>query len=391
MKRNKYLVAAMLLAACAGTPTAGGGGGDDTGSNTGSGSGSGSDDPFQDTLNSRVVDYPSALRIAALKLTGHVPTLAEINAVASVTGDAQKTAYESQIQTYMNSPDFARQMFYFWRDTFKMGETPTTDTAPALAAELAVNNSSYMNLFTQAANTCPTFDEGSAAFTDAACTNGGPTAGVLTNPGVMAQFYSNFGFRRQRWIQEIFDCTAFPAEISATPTTIDGAAAPYTGVWPFTSISSPTNGGGRVNFLDTSAIICANCHTTINHRAPLFAYYDINGAYQSTISVPTPLEGAPMAQLTDYLPPGETTAWKYMVPAADIPTFGADMAADPAVATCGVARVWDWALGKTDIVDTLETVPADTISSEVAAFTSSGFKLKDMIYAVYTSDDFVKF
>ena len=29
--------------------------------------------------------------------------------------------------------------------------------------------------------------------------------------------------------------------------------------------------------------------------------------------------------------------------------------------------------------------------TQVDAFTQSGFKMKDLIYAVYTSDDFVKF
>ena len=34
------------------------------------------------------------------------------------------------------------------------------DTAPALAAQLSVNERlSYMNLFTQTAGNCPTFDE----------------------------------------------------------------------------------------------------------------------------------------------------------------------------------------------------------------------------------------
>lgn len=67
------------------------------------------------------------------------------------------------------------------------------------------------------------------------------------------------------------------------------------------------------------------------------------------------------------------------------------MAADPDVAQCGVARMWNWALGKTDIVDTLQVVPPETIQAQVDAFTQGGYKLKDLIYAVYTSDDFVKF
>ena len=117
----------------------------------------------------------------------------------------------------------------------------------------------------------------------------------------------------------------------------------------------------------------------------------MNGQYQTNISVPTPLDGAPPAQMTDYLPASESTAWRLGVPAADLTALGADMAADPAVAECGVARIWNWALGKTDIVDTLEEVPSDVIATQVASFQSGGYKMKDLIRAVYTSDDFVKF
>jgi hypothetical protein len=206
---------------------------------------------------------------------------------------------------------------------------------------------------------------------------------------VMAQFNSNFAFRRTRWVQETFVCTAFPAETAAAPVDV-GGGAPYTGVWPFASIAGKDN-GGRVDFHDVQATICANCHTTINHIAPLFANYDANGMYQTTISVTTPLDGAPLAKLSDYLPAGETTAWRYQVPAADIPALGAAMKNDPQVEACGVARMWNWALGKTDIVDTLQQVPSATITDQIAAFHASGWTLKDLVLAVYTSDDFVKF
>jgi hypothetical protein len=252
---------------------------------------------------------------------------------------------------------------------------------------LTVNNGSYMDLFTASSGNCPTFD--GTTFTAGECANGGPKAGVLTNPGVMAQFNSNFAFRRTRWVQETFVCTAFPAETAAAPVDV-GGGAPYTGVWPFASIAGKDN-GGRVDFHDVQATICANCHTTINHIAPLFANYDANGMYQTTISVTTPLDGAPLAKLSDYLPAGETTAWRYQVPAADIPALGAAMKNDPQVEACGVARMWNWALGKTDIVDTLQQVPSATITDQIAAFHASGWTLKDLVLAVYTSDDFVKF
>lgn len=382
-------ISRLLMITAIAVPTACGGGGGGTGDDT-TGDDDGSADPFDQILEQREYDYNAALRIAALRLTGDLPTMAEINEIAAVTDNAvKKSLYEARVQAYMNTDAFKRQMFYFWRDTFKMGESAELDTAPALAAQLSVENGNYMNLLTQASNNCPTFDENTGVFTPAECTGNGPKAGVLGNPAVMKHQFSNFAFRRVKWIEETFDCTKFPVELGGAAVDV-GAASPYTGDWPFDSIAG-TDSGGRVNFKDVSAVICANCHTTINHIAPLFANYDIDGVYQNTISVPTPLDGAPMAQLSDYLPAGEGLAWRYQQPVTDIPSLGAAMAADPSIAKCGVARMWNWALGKTDIVDTLQEVPLETIQLQVDNFTASGFKLKDMIYAVYTSDDFTKF
>jgi hypothetical protein len=387
-------ISALLLAAALAAPACSSDGGDDgMGSGSDDGSGSGDSDEWDKLLGDRVTDYNAALRIASLRLTGRLPSMADINAVANAADDAaKKTAYEGLVQQYMNTPDFARQMFFFWRDTFKMGETAMLDTAPAFAARLAVNNGSYMDLFTATADGCPTFDANAGTFTSAECTNGGPKAGILTNPGVNAHYFGNLAFRRARFVQETFVCTKFPAEISTTATDV-GGAAPYTGVWPFTSISTTTakGGVGRIDFQDTSAVICANCHSTLNHVTPLFAYYDMNGVYQQNISVPTPLDGAPATRMTDYLPAGEELAWRLGVATPDLPALGQAIAADPAVAECGVARMWNWAMGKTDIVDTLQEVPTATIQAQLDAFKASGFKMKDMIYAVFTSDDFVKF
>lgn len=383
MKRISALVLAAAFAAPACTSSQQNDD-DDTGSN-------GSGDDWDQLLGQRVVDYNAALRVAALRLTGKIPTMAETNQVANAGDDAaKKVAYETLLRDYMNREDFARQMFLYWRDTLKMGETAMLDTAPAFAARLAVQNGSYMDLLTAAADGCPTFDLATAAFTPGECANNGPKAGILTNPGVQAHYFGNFAFRRARFVQETFVCTKFPAETVEGAGTNVGGAAPYTGVWPWESIAG-TDNGGRVNFHDTSAVICANCHSTLNHQAPLFAFYDQNGVYQTAISVPTPLDNSPMARMTDYLPAGETTAWRLGVPAADLPAFGAAMAADPDVAECGVARMWNWALGKTDIVDTLQEVPIETIQTQVDGFKANGYKLKDLIFAVFTSDDFVKF
>jgi hypothetical protein len=316
--------------------------------------------------------------------------MTEVNTVASATGDAQKTAYEGLVRQYLDRPTFATQAFYFWRDTFKMGGTAALDTAPAFAAKLTVENGSYTDLFTRPTGNCPTFAMATGTFTDAECTNGGPQAGVLTNTGVQTQFFSNFAFRRVRWIQETFDCLRFPAELSKTPVDV-GGVAPYIGTWPFSSVASPTNGGGRVDFQNVAAAICANCHTTINHIAPLFAYYDGTGTYKTAISVPTPLAGNPLALLSDYLPPGEIYAWRYGKPTPDIPSLGAAMAADPDVIKCGMARIWNFALGHADIVDQLEEVPEETIHTQLSAFAQNNYRLKDAFFAAFTSEAFVKF
>jgi hypothetical protein len=364
-------------------------GGDDDGS----GSSSGTDDPYEKILGERKVDYSYALRIAALRLTGDLPSMAEVNQVASATGDAQRAAYETLIRAYLDRQTFAAQALNFWRDTFKMGGSAMLDAAPAFAAKLTVENGSYLDLFTKPNGNCPTVSTagGITTFADADCANGGPKAGVITNTGVQAQFFSNFAFRRVRWLQETFDCLRFPTELSKTPTEV-GGAAPYLGVWPFASVAAPST-GGRVDFQNVASAVCANCHGTINHIAPLFAYYDGNGAYKTAISVPTPLAGTPppLAALTDYLAPGEAYAWRYGKPTPDIPAFGAALAADPEVAACGVARIWNFALGYADIVDQLVEVPLETIQTQVTAFTQNNYRLKDAFFAAFTSEAFVKF
>jgi hypothetical protein len=204
----------------------------------------------------------------------------------------------------------------------------------------------------------------------------------------MEQFYSNMAFRRVRWVQEVFDCARFPIEIGDGQT-VNGTAL-YTAPWPFESVAT-LDTGGAVDFRDTKAVVCANCHATMNHIAPLFAHFDDQGMWSDSIAVHLPTDGSPLASMADWLPDGETTAWRFGVPAPDLPSLGADMATDRDVAACAIARSWDFALGKGDIVDSLQAVPVDVIQAQVDAFIGNGYKLKDAMYAVFTSDDFVKF
>jgi Protein of unknown function (DUF1549)/Protein of unknown function (DUF1588) len=347
-------------------------------------------DEWDAKLDQRVVDYSAALRIASLRLTGELPTLSEIRQVADAPdGAPRKAAYEAQIDRYLASPRFARQIFRFWQDTLKLGDDPMLDTAPAFVTKLVVDDRSILDALTSPTGTCTSYDPGTGQFAPANCQNAPVAVGLLTHPGMNAQFFSNFGFRRVRWVQETFACTAFPAEIAELATSV-GGTEPYTGTFPFTSIAGRAS-GGRVDFRNTSSVICANCHSNINHIAPLFAHFDRAGTYQTGFAVPTPLPDAPPAQLGDYLPPGEPLAWRKGVPVADMTALGAAMAADPDVSACVVARLWNWALGKSDIVDSSTRVPVATIEVQVAAFAASGHRVRGALRNIFTSDDFVRF
>jgi hypothetical protein len=348
-------------------------------------------DEWDDKLAEREVDYGAALRIAALRLTGELPTLDQIDAVANAPDEAsQKMAYEGLIQTYTAGPKFARQMFRFSQDMLKLGDDPERDTAAAFLAQIIVDNRSYLEALTATSGTCPTFDIRTNTFSPGSCSNGVPaTVGLLTHPGMNKHYFGNLAFRRVRWVQETFACSKFPAELATAPTDV-GGATPYTGTFPFTSIAG-TATGGRVNFRDTSSVICANCHSNLNHIAPLFAHFDDQGQYQSGFAVPVPLPNNPTVAMSDYLPTGEGLAWRSGKPITDMTSLGATMAADPAISECAIARVWDWALGKPDIVDGAARVPGTTIDSQVADFEAGGHRLREAIVRVFTSDDFVRF
>ncbi|MFO0755740.1 MAG: hypothetical protein U0359_04585 [Byssovorax sp.] len=343
-------------------------------------------------LGTRTRDYSEALRTASLKLVRALPTLAQIKHVGNAKGDGLKRkAYEEELDAMFADPRFQERMIKWWKDVMRMGGgaqngAPSRDTAPTFAARVMVDEQPFSDLFTQSTNTCPTYDNDARAFVDGNCDNGTPVhAGVLSNPGVMHQFYGSMAFRRVRWVQEIFVCTKFPAEYGEAP--VHKGSGDYTSPWPFGSIAT-----APIDFQDTKSVICANCHTTINHIAPLFGNFDENGAYKNTIQVKTPV--APDAiptELGHWLMPGETTHWRHEAPAADLPALGAAIAADPDVAECAVARMWNFAMSKEDIVSDLATVPLAVLQPFIAEFAGNGQNLKKVLRSMLTSDDFLQY
>ncbi len=344
------------------------------------------DPAWEARLGERERNYSAALRTASLRLRGTLPTLVEIRYV-DAAGDP-RVAYEQLIEQYMDDERFTHRTLDFFRDAFRMGGG-ALDSAPVFATQLLIEDRDFNEVFTATSGTCPTFDRAENTFTAADCDNDVPAhAGLLTHPAVMSHFYSNLGFRRARWVQEVFACSPFPAEIGM-PQDV-GGAAPYTAPWAWGSISG-TDNGGRIDFHDTSSVICANCHATMNHVAPLFANFDDDGMWNASIQVLLPIDGSPAAVRTDWLPAGEGTAWRYGEPAPNLTALGLAMAADEDVERCMVTRVWNWAMGHGDVIGNVDVVPGEVVEPHVRSYVASGHRLRGTVRAIFTSSDFVQF
>ena len=85
------------------------------------------------------------------------------------------------------------------------------------------------------------------------------------------------------------------------------------------------------------------------------------------------------------------TSWRFGQPASTIAALGAAIAKDPDVAACQVARAWNWAMSKTDIVNDLAVVPTSTIDTFTQSFVTGGYTMRPLLKSIFTSDDFVKF
>jgi|JI102314A2RNA_FD_contig_123_59392_length_4338_multi_3_in_2_out_0_3 hypothetical protein len=352
-------------------------------------------------LTDLTTDYNMALRSAALKLTGNYPTLAEIKELRDSAD--QPATYAARIDDYLSRPAFANQQMAFWRDTFHMGgslsvtvngtTTPVSlETAPAFAAQLVVEGKPFNKLLTDTKGTCPTFNAATGAFTAADCTNtnGEPVVGVLTDAGVHAQFYSSMAFRRNRWVQETFMCTRFPAESGGNKTQYAGGT--YSAPWAITSISGSQNAAKpKIDFHDTSAVICANCHVTMNHQSPLFARFDQLGKLTKTIQVITPVPPNPITEMVDWLPAGEGFAWRMGQPVKDLTDLGGAIAADPELPKCVSARVWNWAMSRGDIVNDQVTLTPELAAQLAGQLTTNNWNVKTLIRQVFTSPSFVRF
>ena len=408
--------------------------------------GSGQETPKQEftELDERELDYSEALRTASMLLVGDAPTLSEIYELGDLPPDQQKAKYEELIDKKLADPRFAATLVEFFRYTFKMngmattpGE-PTRDTAPNFAAKIVFEGKDWRNVLIQESGTCPTFNSSTNMFVEGNCNNlpaGMKHSGILTDPGVHSLYYGNLSFRRNRFFHETFLCRSGNEQSGGEPTDQPPGDSPcsgenpipgYNNKWPVSEIAGKCN-GGRVNFHDyNTSNVCANCHSTWNHRAPLFSQFDSKGIFQSLTpmgeySVFVPVDGSPRAKLSDWLcidplkcpnSGNNKTAWKKTmkvngieVPAlaSTINELGQAMSQDDEVTECAVKRVWNYAMGRADITEiggrSWVALPDRkdpnqellTMSKLVSKFKSNGYNLKDVLRAILLSDDFTRF
>ena len=394
-------------------------------------------------LDEREIDYSEALRTASILIVGNAPTLSQIYELGDLPQDQQQTKYIELIDKMLVDPRFADTLIEFYKYTFKMGGAstvpgePTRDTAPFLAARTVYEDKDWRNILTQDSNTCPTFNLMTHTFIDGSCNNlpaGMKHSGILTDPGVHSLFFGNLSFRRNRFYHETFLCRSGNEQSGGEPTDMppkdppcsDSAQIPgYQNKWPVNEIAGACN-GGRVDFHAYNVgNICSNCHSTWNHRAPLFSQFDSKGVYQmltpaGEYAVLVPVAGSPKAKLSDWLCVGQTcpnggnntTAWKKsmnvdgvetLASAANLTEFGQQMSKDDEVIECAVKRIWNYSMGRADITEiggrSWVSLPDRkdpnsqllTSSKLVSLFKLNNYSLKSVFKAILVSDDFTRF
>jgi len=343
-----------------------------------------------------------------------LPTANQIDAMANEPEATQPDQYASMVDEMLSDPLFTVRMLEYWRNVFKMyGDdveiemqpAPSRETAPTFATRIVVEGRPWTDLLTATTDTCPTYDEASESFVSAECDNQIVPAGVLTDPGIHSLYWGNLAFRRNRFFHETFLCrnanASGGAEPVSDPSPVGGCGiespSNYVSPWPITSIAGAcdevcTNGNAEcVNFYEyNTTVVCANCHATWNHRAPLFANFDRFGDFQSSPQVLVPVSGSPFAVQGDWLPDNEPTAWKYNMPAADLTELGNVMKDDEEVQYCMVKRMWNYAMSRGDIVINETPVPNSVVEDYHQLMMTDG-SLKEVLKAMLLSDDFVSF
>lgn len=349
-------------------------------------------------------NYGLALRTASLKLVGDLPTLTEVLSVKN-SANPQDT-YAMQIDRYLADPRFGEVQIEFWRRTFRLGQAGSApaymDAAATFAAMLVAQDRPFTELVTATAGTCPTFNRITRKFTEAACTSGNPTVGILSDQGMQRANSGAMAFRRVRWMTEVLLCRTFPVEKGGSGEPVGGGT--YDSPWPLRSISGVlTDGNARIDFHQQrneepyhaiapgQAQVCANCHATLNHIAPLVANFNTSGNYFTQIQVSVPIQGEPLARRSDWIPDNEPTAWRLGKPVNNLAGVGALIASDPEFMRCMTKRLWNWAMSRGDVLDDNAKVPDELMAQVDGGLLGVQSTLKPVLRSVLTSAAFTRY
>ena len=121
--------------------------------------------------------------------------------------------------------------------------------------------------------------------------------------------------------------------------------------------------------------------------------FDATGFYDTAgrSMVHSTVTGSPYSVQQDYIPIGETTAWRYKTPVSSIQEFGAAMAADPQVAKCFMIRLWNNAYSRDDVVNDLALVPDSVIAPMTQYFIDNNYNMKMALKKLYTDANFIRY
>ena len=233
----------------------------------------------------------------------------------------KKAAYEALRRSgYMDTPDVRAADVPFWQDTLQDGRRPPSSTPRRRSPRSSsVENRPYIDLFTATSGTCPTFDRRRGTFTAGGVREQRRRRPACSpTPACMTHFFGNLAFRRVRWVQETFAARSSRPRSRRRRRDV-GGASPYTGVWPFDQ--HRRHGERRPRQLPRHVVghLRELPLDDEPHRAAVRELRRERRRTSRRSRCRRRSTARRSRRCTDYLPAGETTAWRFGVPAARHP------------------------------------------------------------------------
>lgn len=256
-------------------------------------------------------DYAAALRSASVKLRGRLPSQEDTSLVRT----QGRTAYESLIDSYVDSDAFIHEMHALVSRSLGMGDDTAdaggvlvnTDAPADLASYVIDTDKPWTEILTAEYCITSMIDSGGAmVFAQTPCTNGTPPlerAGILTLHSFLYVYgqANTFNFQRTSVAQQFLNCGIYP--VSDAPLVRSNSTP---GQDPATDDADPprvhVKYQGEMMNDDGTTIACAACHSALLSRRNAFTRFDRNGFYD------------PLRTVADVEDPAENEGKCYVVP-----------------------------------------------------------------------------